>query len=460
MKLIILLSWAVLIFPTALMAKSGEQKTTIYISGYVDDPDIMNDSVILSVWDHFTSESKMWNVPHRQLIAHLDYSVGFFTFKITGVTQPVYFSMGKSMFRQRLSPLLNLYLAEPGDSILMINFGGKDVSFYGQGSAKYQCRFDLDRKTLFDKQLDDSTGQMALLNKYRYRVNKKIFDIMRADIIGKYYLLKCLELTYTSLDEKHWDKMRRNIFYNSSIEDSPDVLSFSRNYTAFLLMMTRLDNQFMAFKIDQYNLLKRQYTGVLLDKLITIFFTENTNFLGDPTPELINALSIVKTPWCNEQIQYIFDSRTVGQAAFNFSLPDTRGQLVRLTDFKGKIAFIDFWFTGCQSCREYYDVCLTKAEKKYRQDTSIVFISVSIDENKEQWIKSVQSAKYTSPDAINLYTAGLGQEAPVIKYYQIQAYPTPMLIDRKGNILSTSFKLLKEDGLEALLEKIDEALVK
>ena len=43
-----------------------------------------------------------------------------------------------------------------------------------------------------------------------------------------------------------------------------------------------------------------------------------------------------------------------GKYAYNFNLPDTLSKRVQLSEFKGKVVFIDFWYTGCTNCVEFY----------------------------------------------------------------------------------------------------------
>jgi len=41
----------------------------------------------------------------------------------------------------------------------------------------------------------------------------------------------------------------------------------------------------------------------------------------------------------------------VGEAARDFSLPDSSGNLVSLSNYRGKIIFLNFWATWCGACR-------------------------------------------------------------------------------------------------------------
>jgi len=127
---------------------------------------------------------------------------------------------------------------------------------------------------------------------------------------------------------------------------------------------------------------------------------------------------------------------TRGQSVVPFSLTGKNGETISISDYKDKVVVLDFWFTGCKGCIVLAS-SLKVAKKRLADDTDIVFISVSIDRDKETWLKSVSEEKYTHADFINTYTGGEGMDHPVIKRYSITAYPRLIIIG-KNNKLSTA----------------------
>src|SRR2546430_16033183 len=47
-----------------------------------------------------------------------------------------------------------------------------------------------------------------------------------------------------------------------------------------------------------------------------------------------------------------YEPLTVGKIAPEFELPDLVDKGVRLSDFRGKVVFLNFWATWCKPCRE------------------------------------------------------------------------------------------------------------
>ena len=141
--------------------------------------------------------------------------------------------------------------------------------------------------------------------------------------------------------------------------------------------------------------------------------------------------------------------------AYNFNLPDAKGKQVHLTDFKGKVAVIDFWFTGCINCMNFYHNSFSKAEKLFENNPDVVFVSICIDKNKATWLKSLDKGRYASKSCVNLFTQGKGDQHQVIKSYQVSTYPQPIIINRKGELVRRSEDLTKP---EVLFNAINEIL--
>jgi thiol-disulfide isomerase/thioredoxin len=188
---------------------------------------------------------------------------------------------------------------------------------------------------------------------------------------------------------------------------------------------------------ERYYYLVKNYTGVFRDRLITDFLLKFVFYLKNNNEVLTDAVSLVKDPLSSKIITNIYDSQSVGRPAYDFSLRDIHGKTVRLSDFRGKIVFIDLWFTGCGACQGFYKYQLSRVEQHFRNDPNVVFITVSIDVHADQWTHSVESGDYSSPDkanVVNLYTNGEGADHPMIRAYNVKGYPHPFMIDRTGKI--------------------------
>jgi peroxiredoxin len=119
--------------------------------------------------------------------------------------------------------------------------------------------------------------------------------------------------------------------------------------------------------------------------------------------------------------------------AYDFSLPDKGGETIRLRDFQGKVVLIDFNFYGCVGCKLMVPA-LETLEHHFAGNDKVAFISISTDRSEERFIKSIGT--FSSPGSVHLYTGGEGIEHPVVKAYDIASYPTLVLIDPQGRIIT------------------------
>jgi thiol-disulfide isomerase/thioredoxin len=121
-----------------------------------------------------------------------------------------------------------------------------------------------------------------------------------------------------------------------------------------------------------------------------------------------------------------------GQPAFDFSGKDAQGNTVKLSDFKGKLVYVDVWATWCGPCK-YEIPYLDTLETDYH-GKNIVFISYSIDEDHAAWLNFVpESGKKLQGVQI------IGEkawESALCKKYKIMGVPTFMMFDTQGKIVS------------------------
>jgi peroxiredoxin len=113
------------------------------------------------------------------------------------------------------------------------------------------------------------------------------------------------------------------------------------------------------------------------------------------------------------------------KAAPGFSLDDSKGAPVRLSDYKGRVVLLNFWATWCHGCKLEIPWFI-EFENKYR-DSGLAVIGVSMDD--DGW-KSVKP--YIEEKKVN-YTVVTGNE-DLGKLYRLGSMPMTVLIDRDGKI--------------------------
>src|SRR2546425_6415799 len=120
-----------------------------------------------------------------------------------------------------------------------------------------------------------------------------------------------------------------------------------------------------------------------------------------------------------------YEPLVVGMTAPNFSLPDLRGKTQRLTDYRGKVVFLNFWATWCKPCREEMP-SMEILYKNFERD-GLVVLAISIDRvtTKKDIPPFVKSLNLTFPILIDSW----GQTD---KRYKLMGVPETYIIDQQG----------------------------
>jgi cytochrome c biogenesis protein CcmG/thiol:disulfide interchange protein DsbE len=139
------------------------------------------------------------------------------------------------------------------------------------------------------------------------------------------------------------------------------------------------------------------------------------------------------------------------EQAPEFSLPGvSQAGDVKLSDFKGRVVYLDFWATWCPPCRKSFP-WMNEMHQRY-QDQGLSVVAVSVDRKRELVEKFLQEME---PG----FTIAQDKIGEVAKAYQLRGMPTSYLIDRDGHIVLTHMgfrtrdKAKLENAIKTLLEK-------
>lgn len=405
-----------------------------------------------------------------------------FWVKYTGIT-----GLKKKIF----APLTNLfsgtgidqmYLFEKGDHC-KLNLNRKGIlRFTGKGSDKLNCQSDIynfqsldesielrrtdlllskkydDFNLLMDKLLDlEIKAKLNILYSYKEQLSPHIYNLIKADAIAKteydFFTAKILSWlmgfhspgeSRTRARKSFWNFYEPYLKKKSIADIDADILLQSAYYTDCLLLKERLiyaiEKDTYSMRGDSftalYTIIKDKYNGKLRDELLIRAVFKLYPMFPEETKSNLDDLIKVTS---NERYKtsLIKFQRKLSGKAFPFQLQDANGKVHKLSDYKGKLIVIDFWFTGCTFCSRL-NAYMHSVIDKYKTNKNIVFMTVCTDENKEMWLKSVASGKYTSVETINLYTNGLGTAHPLWSYYGYIGAPQQLIIDKDGMVITSN----------------------
>ena len=154
--------------------------------------------------------------------------------------------------------------------------------------------------------------------------------------------------------------------------------------------------------------------------------------------------------WWREQKGNTDNMPKEGEAAVDFTYPDTDGNEYSLSSFKGYLVYVDVWSTSCGPCIEEFPA-LQKLEKEYH-GKNMIFLSISIDRDKDDWLKMVNEKELGD---VQLWAGDLwgdGEYSGIVKHYAIYSIPRFMLFSADGTVISIDAPRPSSTGLRSLLD--------
>ncbi|HEX6983684.1 MAG TPA: TlpA disulfide reductase family protein, partial [Balneolaceae bacterium] len=118
-----------------------------------------------------------------------------------------------------------------------------------------------------------------------------------------------------------------------------------------------------------------------------------------------------------------------GQPAIPFSLPNKKGEIIQMKDFRGKYVLLDFWAGWCIPCLDEFDD-MKEIYARYSRD-EFEIVAISIEEDSLRWRKSLKRFDNPWPQ---LY-GGNGFQQQTFRAYRGGGIPFYILIGPEGNII-------------------------
>jgi cytochrome c-type biogenesis protein len=156
----------------------------------------------------------------------------------------------------------------------------------------------------------------------------------------------------------------------------------------------------------------------------------------------------------NEEISDESDEEDTKIPAIDFTLVDQYGNTHTISEYKGKVIFLNFWATWCPPCRMEMPDIEAIYEEYEKNSGDIIILGVAAPnlgkEGSEEDIKKfLKDNGYTYPVVFD-------QTGDILGQYSIQAFPTTFVIDKDGNLVSyvpgavdkEFMKMLIDGGLE------------
>ena len=317
--------------------------------------------------------------------------------------------------------ILTGYLTGFKDSTLLFLQRGKNIdsAYLTKGTFSFQGKIDDDAEHVLLKVFDNSSYTFLWLENTEIKFyNIKNGSIKNSKIIGsetqkeddRYNLLmkpyneKRDSLTTINMSGADSFKMKE-VEYEFKKNDS---LINDANYKFIN------DNPNSLISID----LLKVYCSVF-GKKKTIYLFDKINEKNRNTSlgkEIQNFIAL------NKEIK-------IGDRFENFIQYDVSGNEVKLSDLTGKTILLEFWASWCMPCRRENPLLLNIYNKYKKKGFEI--ISISIDQDKNEWKKAIKEDKLIW---INVTELGEKENTAAL-IYGISSLPDNFLINPTGTII-------------------------
>lgn len=137
-----------------------------------------------------------------------------------------------------------------------------------------------------------------------------------------------------------------------------------------------------------------------------------------------------------------------GYRAPDFALPDLNGNLVRLSDFRGKPVLLNFWATWCPPCRKEIPD-LQRFHEQYGD--KIVLLGIDWGEDVEEVKRFLERYRATYPQLMD-------KDGRFFVLYQLTGLPTSYWIDEQGIVRGIWLGAMKTEDMVAGFQKTTRAL--
>lgn len=213
------------------------------------------------------------------------------------------------------------------------------------------------------------------------------------------------------------------------------------------------------FDVDLHNAIKQNVASPVVFSFLSyldwpkeiVFIEEVTNEIKKAQPDykytklLVENLNKYKTYLEQKAAADQMNPGAIGKVAPDFALPDVNGKIIRLSSLRGKFVLVDMWASWCGPCRQETPN-VVKAYQRFK-GKKFEILGVSLDNNKDNWLKAIKSDKMTWPQVSDLQM----WQSSIVSLYKIEGIPATYLLDPEGVVIARD---LRGDELEKKLEEV------
>lgn len=142
--------------------------------------------------------------------------------------------------------------------------------------------------------------------------------------------------------------------------------------------------------------------------------------------------------------------------AMDFSLIDQYGKKHQMSDYRGKVVFLNFWATWCPPCQKE----MPEIEELYKEYGSnkeeVIILGITNpksklypyaqDKTQEEITQFIKKKNYTFPTVFDL-------KGEVFDFYYINSFPTTFMINKEGEVFGYVNGMMEKKEMKNIIEQ-------
>lgn len=345
---------------------------------------------------------------------------------------------------------------------MMVMFGSRLQPYYIKDEAEFIAAANDEMKKELDFLEANKKGVPA--NFVQYWKSWYQYSVY-SEMIRYTFMHKMMKERTNSIVMKYEDYAIINkipIAFNDNYTNQPGYVSYvSELYSNKYSAMTKDDSTISAEKKNEMReaYVNKEVKANMPPKTKEYYYANNLygNIKYSPIADVEKKYTSFLSSYKNSSYDSILSKavatkrkKAKGAPAIEFDFTTMEGQQMKLSDFKGKVVYIDFWASWCGPCMR--ELPSTKKVKEHFKDKDIVFLNVSIDEDMNAWKKAIEKNNITG---VHTCEPG-GWKNRVAQLYGVNSVPSYFLIDKNGKFASENTPRPSET--EQLIKEIEAAL--
>lgn len=276
---------------------------------------------------------------------------------------------------------------------------------------------------------------------------------------------KATEIPKVLIESLDWNRMNRESEFDS--EFFRELLVSFVGYKALEQYdFMKFPNRHAAVQ-ENFNLAREELNGLSLQYYLTRTLLSEAN---NVQPSLLRQMKtfLSETPSSDVFVKLVTDSigkqltaqddevaevnhNKADNSAIDVEVFDESGKPFNLSDFKGKVVYLDIWASWCGPCRKQFPAAkamkesLSKKEKK-----SIVFLYISIDNTETVWKKAIKDLGIDGTHGLS--QGGWGSK--VTAKFGVSSIPRYLIFDKKGKVVNQNAPRPSDPRTLTILKKL------